>query len=339
MKSKQNVMLDFEASKYTMNIEIKGTGRALPSAILTNKQLEQYVETSDEWIKERTGITKRHLSTGETVASLSADASLKALSKASVRPEDIELIIVATCSPEMALPCVACQVQEKLGATKAVAFDLNAACSGFLFALNTAYSYFAAGIYKNALVIGAEVLSKIIDWSDRGTCILFGDGAGAVYVEADTKMENNYAFVQHANGAKGMVLTCGTKDLDNPLHHEEISKKYVSMDGKEIFSFAVRQVPACIEELLENCKVAKEDIDYFVLHQANMRIIEGISKRLKVDISKFPSNVANVGNMSSAAIPVLLDECLESGILKKGHKVVLSGFGAGLTYGASIITI
>ena len=322
-----------------MNMEIKGTGRALPNVVMTNKQLEQYVETSDEWIKERTGISQRHMSTGETVASLSAEAALKALTKAGKTAEDVELIIVATCSPEMALPCVACQVQDKIGASKAVAFDLNAACSGFLFALNTAYTYFAAGIYKNALIIGAEVLSKIIDWSDRGTCILFGDGAGAVYVEADPEKENNYAFVQHANGTKGMVLTCGTRDLDNPLHREEIMKKYVAMDGKEIFSFAVRQVPACIEELLEKANVSKGEVDFYVLHQANLRIIEGISKRLKEDISKFPSNVANVGNMSSAAIPVLLDECIENGIVKKGQKIVLSGFGAGLTYGASIITL
>ncbi len=322
-----------------MKMEIKGTGSALPSTVMTNKLLEQYVETSDEWIKERTGIAQRHISTGETVASLSAEASEKALIKAGKSAEDIELIIVATCSPEMALPCVACQVQSAIGASNAVAFDLNAACSGFLFALNTAYSYFAAGIYKNALIIGAEVLSKIVDWSDRGTCILFGDGAGAVYVEATPEKESNYAFVQHANGAKGMVLTCGTRELDNPLHKEEIMKKYVAMDGKEIFSFAVRQVPACIEELLDKNNISKEEIDFYVLHQANMRIIEGIAKRLKEDISKFPSNVAEVGNMSSAAIPVLLDKCLENGTVKKGQKIVMSGFGAGLTYGASIITL
>ncbi len=332
-------MQDFETSKWTMNIEIKGTGRALPNAILSNKQLEQYMDTSDEWIRERTGILQRHVSTGETVASLSSEASIKALKKAGIAAENIDLILVATCSPEMALPCVACQVQDRIGATNAVAFDLNAACSGFLFALNTAYSYFASGIYKNALIIGAEVLSKIIDWTDRGTCILFGDGAGAVYIEANLEKEDNYSFVQHANGAKGMVLTCGTRDLDNPLHKEEIIKKYVAMDGKEIFSFAIRQIPACIEELLEKSNVCKEDIDYFILHQANMRIIEGISKRLKVDLSKFPSNVSAVGNMSSAAIPVLLDECIENGTLKQGHRIVLSGFGAGLTYGASIITL
>lgn len=297
------------------------------------------METSDEWIKERTGISQRHISTGETVASMSANAALNALNKAGKAAEDVELIIVATCSPEMALPCVACQVQASIGASNAVAFDLNAACSGFLFALNTAYTYFAAGIYKNALIIGAEVLSKIIDWTDRGTCILFGDGAGAVFVEANPGKENNYAFMQHSNGSKGMVLTCGTRDINNPLFKGEEMTKYVAMDGKEIFSFAVRQVPACIEELLAKNNVTKEEIDFYILHQANMRIIEGISKRLKEDISKFPSNVKNVGNMSSAAIPVLLDECIENGTVKKGQKIVLSGFGAGLTYSASIVTL
>ena len=322
-----------------MNLQILGTGSALPKEVLTNKQLESIVETTDEWVKERTGIAQRHVSTGETVASLATDAAKKALDAAGKSAEDVELIIVATCSPELALPCVACQVQAEIGASKAVAFDLNAACSGFLFALNTAYSYFSSGLYKNAVIIGAEVLSKIIDWTDRGTCILFGDGAGAVYVEANSELPDNYQFVQYANGSKGMVLTCGLRDLDNPLYKEELMKKYVWMDGREIFQFAVRQVSACIEELLEKANVAKENIDYYVLHQANARIIEGISKRLKEDLSKFPTNVEHVGNMSSAAIPVLLDESIKNGTVKKGQTLVLSGFGAGLTYGASVITL
>lgn len=321
-----------------MNMQILGTGSSLPENILTNDDLAKLVDTNDEWIKERTGISGRHVSAGETVASLAADASQKALNAANKEAQDVELIIVATCSPELALPCTACQVQATIGAEKAVAYDLNAACSGFLFALNTAYAYFSAGIYKNALIIGAEVLSKIVDWTDRGTCILFGDGAGAVYVESK-EGENNYSFVQHANGSKGMVLTCGARDLDNPIHKEEIMKKYVWMDGREIFTFAVRQVSACINEALEKANTTKDEIDFYVLHQANARIIEGIAKRLGQDMSKFPTNVANVGNMSSAAIPVLLDECIRDGRIKKGHKIVLSGFGAGLTYGASVITI
>lgn len=322
-----------------MNMQIKGTGSSLPANVLTNDDLAKYVETSDEWIKERTGIEKRHISTGETVASLASKACIKALADAGKSAEDVDIILVATCSPEMALPCVACQVQDAIGAVNAVAFDLNAACAGFLFALHTAHSYMAAGIYKNALVVGAEVLSKIIDWEDRGTCILFGDGAGAVYVEADAAKADNFSFVQHADGRKGMVLKCGTRNLKNLLYSGEEQSMFVTMDGREIFQFAARQVPGCINELLEKANLSVDDIDYFLLHQANLRIIEAAAKRLKADISKFPANVQNVGNMSSASIPVLLDECRKRGMFKPGMKLVLSGFGAGLTYGACVIDL
>lgn len=321
-----------------MNMHIRGTGSALPETILTNDDLTRFMDTSDEWIRERTGIGQRHLSKGETVASLAIDACKKALSNAGKNAEDVELIIVATCSPEMMLPCAACQVQAGIGADKAVAFDINAACAGFLFGLNTAYSYLASGVYKNALVVGSEVLSKIMDWEDRGTCILFGDGAGAVYVEADYSEENTYSFVAHADGNKGMVLKCGTRDINNPIYKGEEQSKYVWMDGREIFKFATVQIPVCINEALDKAGIGLEDVDYFLLHQANLRIIASIAKRLSVDIEKFPTNVEQVGNMSSAAIPVLLDECNRSGILKPGMKLVLSGFGAGLTFGASVIT-
>ena len=320
-----------------MNMRIKGTGSALPETIFTNDDIAKLVDTSDEWIKERTGIGARHLSTEDTVATLAAKACQKALEDAKRSAEEIDLIIVATCSPEMALPCVACQVQNAIGATKAVAYDLNAACAGFLFSLNTVYAYLAAGIYKNALVVGAEVLSKIVDWSDRNTCILFGDGAGAVYVEA-VEEENTYYFVQHANGAKGSVLDCGLRDLSNPVAKGEELPKYVNMDGREIFKFATMQVPKCIEEALEKAQMKPEDVDCYLLHQANLRIITSIAKRLGMEMEKFPTNVERVGNMSSAAIPVLLDECNKNGILTRGMKLVLSGFGAGLTYGATVMT-
>ena len=321
-----------------MNMHILGTGSALPSTVVTNDDLTKYMETSDEWIRERTGIGSRHLSTGETVASLAIEACNKALENAGKKAEDVELILVATCSPEMMLPCCACQVQAGIGASKAVAFDVNAACAGFLFSLNTAYSYLKSGMYKNALVVGAEVLSKIMDWEDRTTCILFGDGAGAAYVEAAEDEEDTYSFVQHADGAKGMVLKCGTRDLDNPLYKGEEQSKYVWMDGREIFKFAVGQIPVCINEVLDKAGMKADDVDYFMLHQANLRIISSIAKRLNQDMEKFPSNVEKVGNMSSASIPVLLDECNRNGILKRGMKLVLSGFGAGLTYGATVMT-
>ena len=319
-----------------MSMKIIGTGSALPAKQVSNDDLAKFMDTSDEWIRERTGIGSRHISTGETAASLAADACRKALVNASREALEVELIMVATCSPELLLPCTACQVQDMLGAKNAVAFDLNAACAGFLFALNTAYAYISAGIYRNALIVGAEVLSKILDWTDRGSCILFGDGAGAVMVEGSEE-DGFLGFVQHSDGSRGNVLSCGSRPLENLCYSQQDFKKYVEMDGREVFTFAVRQVPASIEEVLNKTGMALEDVDLFVLHQANKRIIEGISKRLKSDISKFPINLGRVGNMSSAAIPVLLDELNSQGRLVSGMTLVLSGFGAGLTYGACVL--
>lgn len=320
-----------------MNMRILGTGSSLPANVITNNDIEKLVDTSDEWIKERTGIEKRHVSSKETVADLAYEASKKALDSAEKEAKDVELIIVATCSPENILPCVACQVQDRIGAKAAVAFDLNAACSGFMFALNTAYSYISSGIYKNALVVGAEVLSKIVDYSDRNTCILFGDGAGAVYVEA-TNDNIMYDFVQHSDGSKGEYLSCLVRPLKNPIVDCDDMPGFVTMDGKEIFRFAVGTIPTCIEEAVTKAGIKTEDVDLFFLHQANYRILLSIAKRLGVDMSRVPTNVSMVGNMSSASIPVILDECNRNGIIKRGMKLVLSGFGAGLTYGATVMT-
>jgi len=323
-------------NKMYRSMKIIGTGSALPEKRVSNEELTKLVDTSDDWIRERTGIGFRHISTGETAASLAADACKKALESSGKKPDEVELLLVATCSPEMALPCTACQVQELIGAENAVAFDLNAACAGFLFALNTACAYLSAGIYRNALIAGTEVLSKLIDWTDRGTCILFGDGAGAVMAE-QCGNGGILGFVQHSDGSRGKVLACGSRKLENPCFTQPEFMRFVQMDGREVFAFAVRQVPACIEEALEKTGIGVEDVDLFVLHQANRRIIEGISKRLKADISKFPVNLDRVGNMSSAAIPVLLDELNRQGRLVPGMTLVLSGFGAGLTYGACVL--
>lgn len=319
-----------------MSVRISGTGSALPRKTVTNEDLAQLVDTSDEWIRERTGIGSRHISTGESVVSLAASACEKALKSAGRAASETDLILVATCTPEVGIPCVACQVQNLLGASRAAAFDLNAACAGFLFALNTACAYIEAGIYENALVVGSEVLSKIVDWTDRGTCVLFGDGAGAVLVERSEE-PGILGFVQHSDGAKGEVLKCESRQLKNPYVSIPYCYPFVKMDGREVFAFAVRQVPASILEVLEQAQISPDDVDLYVLHQANRRILEGIAKRLSLDIDRFPMNLDRVGNMSSAAIPVLLDELAQEGRLQAGMTLVLSGFGAGLTYGACVL--
>jgi 3-oxoacyl-[acyl-carrier-protein] synthase-3 len=329
-----------------MTIKISGTGSSLPDKAVTNFDMAGLVETSDEWIRERTGIGERRISTGDTVSTLSAKACKAALEMAGKDAGEVDLIIVATCSPEMLLPCCACQVQDLIGAANATAFDLNAACSGFLFALNTAYAYIQTGLYRNALVVGSEVLSKLVDWSDRSTCVLFGDGAGAAFVEAvdDDLVRGNgrrvgmESVVQGADGTKGMVLSCGERPVINPYNEkkEEFSP-YVYMNGQEVYKFATRQVPACINKALDKAGITADDVDMFILHQANVRIIESVAKRLKQDISKFPINLDRVGNMSSATIPVLLDELNREGGIKEGDRLVMSGFGAGLTYGASVL--
>ena len=329
-----------------MTIRITGTGSALPEKIVTNFDLEKLVETSDEWIQKRTGIAERRISDGETVSTLAADACRKALEMAGKNAEEVDLILVATCSPELLLPCCACQVQDLIGASNAVAFDLNAACSGFLFALNTAYAYLHTGIYKNVLIVGSEVLSKLVDWKDRGTCILFGDGAGAAFVEAsaeDIIYENGRragieCMIQGSDGTRGMVLSCAERAVNNAFIPEKRTENpYIYMDGQEVYKFAIKQVPACIQEALDKAGLMAEDVDWYMLHQANVRIIESVAKRMKVDIAKFPMNIHKIGNMSSATIPVLLDEWNRSGKIKRGDRLVLSGFGAGLTYGASIL--
>lgn len=330
-------------------IRITGTGSALPGRIVTNKELEQMVETSDEWIRERTGIAERHVSVGETVVTLASEAAHKALEQAGKTAEEIDLILVATCSPEQYLPCCACQVQAAVGAVNALAFDVNAACSGFLFALNTADAYLRTGLAKNALIIGSEVLSKLVDWTDRGSCILFGDGAGAVVVERCEASPGILGRALHSDGTGGGVLQCGARELTTPYVRTSAAKTdqnqptddrehYIQMDGQEVYRFATRRVPQCIEEALSDAGLAVPDIDLFVLHQANARIIDAVAKRLHADRDKFPTNLERVGNMSSASIPVLLDELNRQGKLHRGDRIVLAGFGAGLTIGACVMT-
>lgn len=318
-----------------MTIRIMGTGSYLPENIVTNDDLAKIMDTSDEWIASRTGIRARHLVKEETTAQMSAEAAKKALDEAGIKAEDLDLIIVGTLSGDYVTPSTACEVQAILGAEKAVAFDINAACSGFMFAMNTAYAYIHSGIYQNALVIGAETLSKLMDWNDRSTCVLFGDGAGAAVVRADKT--GLVHFTQGADGSKGMVLSCRGRMNNNPLVKNSVKPDYVSMDGQEVYKFAVSTVPASIQKVLEEADLEVTDIKYFLLHQANIRIIQSVAKRLKADINKFPTTLEHCGNISAGSVPILLDEVNKKGMLQRGDKLVMAGFGAGLTWSAAVI--
>lgn len=318
-----------------MTARIIGTGSAVPEQIVTNEDLSKIVETSDEWISSRSGIKERRVAKEENTTSLAILAGKRALENAGVTAEEIEVIIVATCTPDYFFPNTACQVQEAIGAKHAVAFDLSAACSGFLFALSTAQAYIKGGIYQKALIVGAETMSKMIDWSDRSTCVLFGDGAGAAVVSAEET--GVLELVQKSNGAGKGVLSCKARETRNLLNHESETKEYLYMEGQPVFKFAVKTVPECVEEVLKKAEVKKEEIRYYIMHQANSRIIQSVAKRLKEPEEKFPMNLSLYGNTSAASIPILLDEMNRNGMLNRGDKLVLSGFGAGLTWGAVLL--
>ena len=313
-----------------MFAKIAGTGSYLPKRIVDNFELAKTVETSDAWIQTRTGIRTRHIAEEETAADMAVKAARAAVKDAGISPEEIDMIIVSTVSSENVLPCTACEVQAALGAGKASSFDVNAACTGFITAYQIAAGQIKAGLVRTALIIGTECLSNLIDWTDRSTCILFGDGAGAAVLKADGEGEGILIpAVLHSDGTKGNVLTCGAGHGQKKACHGE----FVRMDGKEIYMFAVRQVPKVIKEILECSGHTAQEIDYFILHQANRRIVEAIAKRLKQDEAKFPMDMMENGNMSSASIPVLLDTLNRQGKLKPGMKLILAGFGAGLTWG------
>ncbi len=321
----------------SMRAKIIGTGSCLPTKIVTNDNLSTLMDTSDEWIQSRTGIRERHLvsSESETTLSMAVHAGTSALEDCSILPEELDLIIVATVSSDFITPSMACMVQKELGAINATAFDINAACSGFLFALNTADAYFQSGLYQTALIIGVETLSKIVDWTERSTCVLFGDGAGAAVVRAD--QNGMIANLQGSNGAGGHVLMCKGRSNNNPYITTDLSPDYLYMDGQEVFKFAVKKEAECIHELLEQANLTPDDVTWYLLHQANQRIIASIARKLKLPLDKFPSNVDHCGNTSAASIPILLDEVHRAGDLKEGDLLLLSGFGAGLTWGAALL--
>lgn len=318
-----------------MTSRIIGTGSCLPENVVTNDDLSKIMETSDEWITSRTGIRERRLAKEETTASMAAAAAKKAIQDAGLTAQDIDLILVGTITADYVTPSVACEIQAAIGAAKAVAFDINAACSGFMFALNTAHAYLQSGLAKTALVLGVETLSKIMDWNDRSTCVLFGDGAGAAVVRADET--GLLSFDQGSDGAKGMVLSCPARTNNNPLIETDQQLKYVYMDGQEVYKFAVKIVPDSIQKAVEKAGIEMEDVKYFVLHQANIRILQSVSKRLKIDMDRFPVSLDHCANTSAASVPILLDEMNRKGMLQRGDKIVMSGFGGGLTWGTSVL--
>ncbi|OHB59088.1 MAG: 3-oxoacyl-ACP synthase [Planctomycetes bacterium RBG_13_44_8b] len=321
---------------------IAGTGSAIPQKQLTNEDLTKMVETSDEWITTRTGIKVRHIAAQEeTTASLSVEAAKKALQQAGISAEDLELIIVATVTPEMVFPATACFVQDALGAKKAWAFDLSAACSGFVYALSIAQHFMISGKYDNILVIGAETLSKITDYKDRTSCILFGDGAGAAIVKRGSLNGPRGVFYS-TNGSDGSgwtSLRCpayGSKyPADRPL--ENPNDIYMQINGREVYQLAVRKIVETVEDCMAHCDLSIDDIKLVIPHQMNARIIESVAKRLELADEKVFINIDKYGNTSAASIPIALDECMQQGRIKKGDIVVLVAFGGGLTWGANVI--
>ena len=319
------------------NVVIAGVGKYIPSKVVTNDMLSQIVDTNDEWITSRTGIKQRHITTGENTSDIASKAALNALANANIDALDIDLIIVATCTPDMFTPATACIVQKNIGAKNAFAFDLSAACSGFIYGINVAKSMMKQNNIKKSLVIGAETLSKALDWKDRSTCVLFGDGAGAAVLSLDED-EGIRDVICNSKGSKWENLTIGAKDIDNPYVDEvTIFNPYLQMNGGEIFKFATVTMVKLIKEILKQNNLTLDDIDYIVPHQANERIIQFAAKKLDISMDKFYININEYGNTSAASIPIAISEMEEKSLLKKGDKIIAVGFGAGLTSGACLI--
>lgn len=318
-----------------MTSKIIGTGTFLPENIVTNDYLATIVDTSDEWISERTGIKERRITSKEGTSYLAANAAKLALSNANTDPLEIDLIIVATMTPDHSMPGTACEVQASIGARNATCFDMNAACTGFIYAFQAAHAYIVSGLIKKALVIGAETLSRIVDWTDRSTCVLFGDGAGAAVVSSAE--DGILHIITGSDGSKGNSLICKNTALKNPFIAGEDISSYIQMDGQEIFKFASRKIPEIINSLLDISSIHANDLQYILLHQANKRIMQSAAKRLMIDESLFPINLNHYGNTSAASLPILLDEMNRSGSLKSGKPLIMCGFGGGLTWGGILM--
>lgn len=322
------------------NVGIVGTGSYVPDAVLTNADLEKVVDTNDEWITTRTGIKERHIAPKDMpVSELCYQAALRALADANVRAEELDLVIVMTVTGDYIFPATACLVADRLGARGAAAFDLEAGCSGFLYGAATASQFIATGMYRTALVIGAETLSKLVNWEDRSTCVLFGDGAGATVLQ---RVEEGFGFLSFelgADGSGGNLLIVPGGGSVNPFTPETLAKKMntIHMAGSEVFKFAVRIMGEAALKALDKAGLVKEDVDLLVPHQANSRIVDSAVKRLGISPDKVVVNLDRYGNMSAASIPVALDEAIKDGRVHYGDKLLMVGFGAGLTWGAAVL--
>lgn len=319
---------------------IIGTGSYLPERVLDNKYFEKIVDTSNEWIMERTGIKERHVAEPNVATSdIATIAAKKALKSAGVKAEDIEVIIVATITPDMFFPPTACFVQKNIGATKAAAFDISAVCSGFIFGLTIADAFIKSGKYKNALVIGAEVMSKIIDYTDRNTCVIFGDGAGAAVVIPEKGNRGILSTNIHSDGNYAHLIQMPGGGTRNPITKEMIDKRlhYVHMQGRETFKIAVRSMEQSCLEVLKQNKLTADDIDIVVPHQANKRIIDALAERLRIPEEKIILTVHKHGNTSAASVPLALDEAISDGRIKTGCHVLMTAFGGGLNWGSILL--
>ncbi|MBE9126320.1 MULTISPECIES: beta-ketoacyl-ACP synthase III [unclassified Coleofasciculus] len=326
-------------NQFGVGIAITGSGSATPEVALSNHQLSQMVETSDEWIATRTGIRERHLADAQSsLSELAVEASKGAIAMAGITASELDLIILATSTPDDLFGS-ASQIQALLGASKAVAFDITAACSGFVFGLVTASQFIRTGVYKNVLLIGADILSRWVDWSDRNTCVLFGDGAGAVVMQAN-ESDRLLGFELRSDGTQNKSLQLSyipqNKEFVNGIEVGQGNFQPITMNGKEVYRFAVQKVPEVIEKALFQANLTTEDVDWLLLHQANQRILDAVAQRLKISNHKVLSNLAKYGNTSAASIPLILDESVRQGKIKPGDVIASSGFGAGLTWGAAV---
>jgi len=319
---------------------VTGWGMAVPNKVLTNNELSHMVDTNDEWIVEMTGIHERRIANEhETTASLATDAALKALELANLDPADVELIIVSTSSPEHIFPATACLVQDRIGARRAGAFDLSAACTGFIYALNMAAQAIRTGSVKNAVVIGAETLSRLVNWKDRATCILFGDGAGAFVLQPSDVPGGVLSAVMRSDGSGGDLLSlpAGGSRLPTSAATVADGMHYIHMNGREVFRFATRVMAQATQEAVQLGGVQMDDVKLIIPHQANRRIIESAARQLDISMDRVVVNVGTYGNTSTASIPIATIEALQTGRLQSGDKIVFVGFGAGLTWGAALV--